>query len=97
MHGFDFCATIEHLSGLIASEMKRTFFAALPIAFASCILLVSDWGQRKPSAGPIARVAILQHASQALLDDAVSGMIAGLSGAGYTQGRNLSIESLRGS
>ena len=72
--------------------MKRTFLAALPIALASCVLLVSDLGQRKPSAGRMARVAVLQHASQPLLDDAVSGMIAGLSAAGYTQGRNISIE-----
>ena len=72
--------------------MKRTLLAALPIAFASCVLLVSDWAQRKPPGGRVVRVAILQHASQALLDDAVSGMIAGLSAAGYTQGRNISIE-----
>ena len=72
--------------------MKRTYLAALPIAFASCVLLISDLGQRNPSAGRMARVAVLQHASQPLLDEAVSGMIAGLAAAGYRQGRNISIE-----
>lgn len=79
-------------SNTFSSGMKRTFIAALPIAFASCVLLVSDLGERKPSEGRLARVAVLQHASQALLDDAVSGIIAGLSAAGYAQGRDISIE-----
>ena len=74
------------------SDMKRTLVATLPIAVASSVLLVSDWGQRKASAWHTPRVAVLQHTSQALLDEAVSGMIAGLAAEGYADGRNIRIE-----
>ena len=61
------------------------------IALASAALLLSDLNQRKKASGPKARVAILQHASQPLLDEAVEGMIQGLAEKGFRTGDNLEI------
>ena len=72
--------------------MKRTVLATLPIVLASAVLLLSDWDHRTASTRHIPRVAIFQHASQALLDDAVSGIISGLASAGYVDHRNIAIE-----
>ncbi len=72
--------------------MKRTLLATLPLALASAVLLLSDWGQRETSPRHLLRIAVLQHASQALLDDAVSGMVTGLGEGGYFEGRNIKIE-----
>jgi ABC-type uncharacterized transport system substrate-binding protein len=72
--------------------VKRTLLAILPIALASSVLLISDWGQRKTSGQHIPRVAIFQHVSQPLLDDAVSGMLAGLSSGGYVDGKTITID-----
>jgi putative ABC transport system substrate-binding protein len=64
------------------------------IGFASGVLLLSDWDQRRKHAagGRLPRVAILQHASQQLLEDGVRGMLEGLAAAGFEDRRNVSIE-----
>jgi ABC-type uncharacterized transport system substrate-binding protein len=61
------------------------------IAVTSGVLLLSDWDQRKPASHHIPRIALLQHVSQALLNDGVSGMIAGLAAAGYADGSTMSL------
>jgi ABC-type uncharacterized transport system substrate-binding protein len=71
--------------------LKRLASGIFLILLASGVLLVSDWGRRRPSASPIRRVAILQHASQPALDSGVEGMIAGLAQGGFADGRNISI------
>jgi hypothetical protein len=42
--------------------IKRLALGIILIATASAILLVTDLGRRRPSASPVLRVAILQHA-----------------------------------
>ena len=45
---------------------------------ASLSLLISDWNRRTAARRHIPHVAILQHASTPVLDDAVRGMVDGL-------------------
>src|SRR5262245_6123867 len=61
------------------------------IFLASLILLVSDRHQRISGAQRIPRVAILQCASQPILDDAVQGIKDSLAAAGYVHGKNIDI------
>jgi len=75
----------------------RTIFKRLSLGFAlialsSAVLLLSDWGQRKGGTARIRRVAIVQHASQAVLDEGVRGMIDALTAAGFIEGRNIAIQ-----
>lgn len=58
------------------------------IALASAILLFSDL-PRAPRAEQQFRVALLQMASQPILEDGAAGVVAGLEEAGYAEGRNL--------
>jgi ABC-type uncharacterized transport system substrate-binding protein len=58
---------------------------------ACAVLLYSDWDQRTGSKRHIPKVAILQHASQPVLDEGVAGMLDGLSGGGFIDGKNISI------
>jgi putative ABC transport system substrate-binding protein len=53
---------------------------------------MSDIDRRKSAAGQAPRVAVLQHASQALLEEGVRGMLDGLAAAGFVQGKNIVIE-----
>lgn len=62
------------------------------IAAVSLALLLSDWGRRSQGGVQGARVAIVQLASQAVLDEGVRGMLKGLEEQGYTVERNLTIE-----
>ena len=56
------------------------------------MLLLSDLTQRKKAgAGRVPRVAVLQHVSTALLDEAVQGMLTGLADGGYRDGVNIAI------
>jgi len=65
--------------------MKRFALGLTLIAITSAILLISDWGQRRATAtGPIPRIAIVQHASQGILEDGVRGIVDALAEAGYT-------------
>lgn len=69
--------------------LKRLSLGIFLIILLSGILLVSDWNQRKPSAGHILRVAIFQHASQAVLDEGVRGMLDGLAESGFVEGKSV--------
>lgn len=66
------------------------------IAGASALLLWSDTGSRvaggKKASDTVRRVALLQHASQAVIEDSVQGMIDGLAEGGYVQGKNLHLQ-----
>jgi ABC-type uncharacterized transport system substrate-binding protein len=72
--------------------MKRLWLGIALIALTSGGLLVSDWGQRKPHAGRVPRVAFAQYASQQLIEDAIQGMKEALTEAGYTDPGSISIE-----
>ncbi len=61
------------------------------ISAASATLLVSDWRARRPAAGRMPRVAIMQCASQPVLDEGVQGIKESLAGGGFIDGKNISI------
>ncbi|MGB7292873.1 MAG: ABC transporter substrate-binding protein [Thermodesulfobacteriota bacterium] len=71
--------------------MKRLSVGIAFIALSSSILLVSDWNRRKPSVKRIPHVAMMQHASQAILDEGVQGMIDGLAEGGFIDGESIVI------
>lgn len=52
---------------------------------------MSDWNQRISSRGRARTIAVFQHASQALLDDGVAGILDALSEAGFADGKNITI------
>lgn len=72
---------------------SRLILGLALIAGASAVLLISDLGSRssKRSGGKIPHISILQHASQAILEDGVRGMIQGLAEGGYVEGKSVVI------
>jgi len=78
-------------------SLRRLALGLFLIAAAAAVLLTSDFGSRiqakdKSSANKTIRLAVLQHASQSILDQGREGMIAGLSERGWTEGKNLEIK-----
>ena len=75
------------------NAFKRLWLGLCLIVLTSAILLVADRPRRAPS-GPAAtkRVAIMQHASTAVLDDGVRGVLDGLAERGYREGERLVVE-----
>lgn len=71
--------------------MKQLWLGIGLIAAAASVLLISDLGQRRQTNSNVPRVAIFQHASQAIVDEGVQGMIAALAEAGYKDGETVSI------
>jgi ABC-type uncharacterized transport system substrate-binding protein len=74
---------------------KRLALGVLLIAAASAVLLVADREHRTGAAsGPnkTHRIAILQHANTAVLDDGIRGVIDGLASRGLREGDGLTIE-----
>jgi len=71
------------------SIIKRLALGAFLIMLASAVLLLSDSAHRKTSRQRAPRIAILQHASQPILDEAVEGMIDGLAASGFAANKNL--------
>jgi ABC-type uncharacterized transport system substrate-binding protein len=76
---------------------RRLLLGLSLIAGASALLLFSDLGSRVRTAGPEPtegvprRLALLQHASQAILDEGRKGMLAGLAERGWVEGKNLDV------
>lgn len=81
---------------------RRLLLGLILIAATSGVLLLSDLDSRVRPAGPAPatsatahptkRVALLQHASQTVLDQGRDGMIAGLAERGWVDGRNLELK-----
>jgi ABC-type uncharacterized transport system substrate-binding protein len=66
------------------------------IAAASALLLLSDLGSRAkstPSPTRMVSVAVLQQASQAILDQGREGMLAGMEERGWVVGKNLRVKN----
>ncbi len=72
--------------------MKRLWLGLALIAASSAILLLSDVDRGKSGPGQMPRVAVLQHASQALLEEGVHGMLDGLAASGFVAGKNIIID-----
>ncbi|WP_269543083.1 ABC transporter substrate-binding protein [Cerasicoccus fimbriatus] len=76
--------------------IKNLWLGCALIAAASALLLYSDLDSRESedddAHAAIKRIAILQHASQAVLDDGREGMLAGLRARGWIQGENLEVK-----
>lgn len=80
------------------ANFHRLALGLLLIAAASTLLLFSDLGSRinpnknTPLTEKTLRLAILQHASQTILDQGREGLVAGLAEQGWIPGRNLKIK-----
>lgn len=72
--------------------VKRLAPGVGAILLAAGVLLFSDLRSRRAPAEPVTRIALLQHASQKMLDEEYSGVLAGLAEAGYVEGQNLRIQ-----
>ena len=67
---------------------RRLALGILLIALASAILLIADRERSAPTGSRAFRLAILQHADSAIMEDGVRGMLDGLSARGYRAGEN---------
>lgn len=72
--------------------MKRLWLGLVLIAATSGLLLLSDSDRGRSRSGRVPRVALLQHASQPLLEEGVRGMLDGLRDAGFIDGKNIRVE-----
>ncbi len=72
--------------------IKRSSLGFSLIVVMSSILLISDWNQRKHAAQPMRRIAIVQYASQTIIDEGVRGMRDGLAEHGFIDGQTVSIK-----
>ena len=70
---------------------RRLFFGLALIVLTSSVLLISDWHRRQAGTRRIPHIAILQQASQPIIDEGVQGMLDGLAESGFTDGQNLTI------
>ena len=72
--------------------VRRLLLGVILIALASAGLLLSDTTRRRNQVARAApRIAILQHASQPIVDEGVRGMLEGLAAGGYAEGRTLAV------
>ena len=76
--------------------LRRLSLGLVLIAATAALLLFSDLGSRvtKTPAGPktTKKIAVLQHASQSILDNGREGMLAGLAERGWEPGKNLEVK-----
>src|SRR5256885_1273738 len=71
--------------------VKRLALGVVLIVGTSAILLFADRGHRTSAGRKTMRVAILQHASSAVLDDGIRGVIDGLAARGFRDGDRIAI------
>ena len=75
----------------ILRTLRHLILGVVLIGTASSILLISDWNQRRRG-GSLKRVAIVQQASQAALDEGVLGYLDGLTHRGFINGKTIAIQ-----
>jgi ABC-type uncharacterized transport system substrate-binding protein len=75
----------------IWGAIRRLLLGILLIALSSGVLLLSDWSHRRSGDGRVRRLALLQHASQSVIDEGVRGMLDGLAENGFIDGKNIVI------
>ncbi len=71
--------------------MRRLSFGIFLIVLLSGILLYADRKPKKSAVKKMFHIAIMQHASQAALDEGVQGIIDGLAEGGYKDGETIAI------
>jgi ABC-type uncharacterized transport system substrate-binding protein len=72
--------------------VRRLLLGLTLIGLASAGLVLSDTTRRRRTVERAApRVAILQHASQPVIDQGVRGMLEGLAAAGYADGHSIAV------
>lgn len=72
--------------------MRHLWLGLLLITAASAVLLFSDWNQRTTGSATMPRIAIFQHASQAIVDEGVRGMETALAADGFIDGQSATIQ-----
>ena len=72
--------------------LKRLSLGLILITLSASVLLLSDWNRRVSTNQHIPRLALIQHASQTVLDEGVDGMIQGLAEMGFTNGQTLTVQ-----
>jgi hypothetical protein len=77
--------------GNVWLAFKRLFFGFALLALTSSVLLISDWHRRQSGTRHIPHVAILQQASQPIIDEGVQGMLDGLAESGFTDEQSITI------
>ena len=75
--------------------LKRLALGLFLITLAIGVLLFSDWNRRSESRQAIPRIAILQHASQPVLEEGVHGMFLGLAEGGFKDGETVAVQRFR--
>ena len=73
------------------NTLRRLTLGLSLIALIASLLLISDRNQRIRTPGRTPRVAILQYASDPVLDDGIDGMIEALAAQGFVEGRSVAI------
>jgi len=72
--------------------LRRLSLGIALLLAASAVLLLPDSGRRRgPGERRALRVALVQHASQPIMEEGVRGMLAGLAAGGWREGANLSV------
>ena len=71
--------------------VKRLALGVSLIAAASAVLLIADLG-RRTAAASVRRIAIIQHLSTPVHDDAVRGMLDALAERGFVDGQTARIQ-----
>ena len=71
--------------------IKRLTLGISLIVVAAAVLLVSDLGRRTPRGPYVSHVAILQPASQGIIDEGVRGILDALAEHGFVDGKNLAV------
>lgn len=81
------------------ATIRRLALGLFLIVGASALLLISDLGSRvnarkeaHATASETRQVAVLQHASQSVLDESREGVLAGLAERGWIEGKNLVVK-----
>ena len=75
----------------IFRTLRHLILGFVLIGTAASILLISDWNQRR-GGGALKRVAIVQQASQAALDEGVQGYLEALAHRGFIDGKTVAIQ-----